>query len=201
MGIFCSSILEDHDKQCLKDDKEIWLLLTEHHLKLCESTLKVNQGLNAAFFSRIFTFPEGFPDNIGEYFTVAPQDEARFFVALRNHLRLINVDLEPISSILDDLDRLLKYNLKFDMSRYRTGEGPHKFVFLDAEITDEKLPWDTTQVDWREAHYQQDVAEVQKLSSLPPAAKVQAAFSILARVTHPGNSSNLLARNTFWSIP
>lgn len=145
VATFRSNVL-NCEKQCLKHDKEIWLLLMEHHLKLCESILKVNQGLNAAVSKNILTFPKDFPHIA--YSSMAPQEEVRFFVALRNHLRLIDGGFGPIPGILKDLDHLLKDNLKFDLLRCGVGKGSHMFLFLNAEIADKDLPWDTTQVDW-----------------------------------------------------
>ncbi|CAG8954510.1 hypothetical protein HYFRA_00004423 [Hymenoscyphus fraxineus] len=66
------------------------------------------------------------------------------------HYRFIRPETrEALDKLRQSIDELLQNNLVLDQSHCGPGElGMHEHAFLCAEISDDDLPWDTSEIDW-----------------------------------------------------
>lgn len=76
---------------------------------------------------------------------LSPTELAFYFRELVHQLRNANLE-DP--TIIEQLQTVLHSNLVITSGNPVAGASPHAYQFLCAEISDEELPWDRTQLDW-----------------------------------------------------
>ena len=60
----------------------------------------------------------------------------------------LSVTVARLLKGLSELRNVLANNLVLDKTASGSGEGSYEDCFLSANIVDEDMPWDATQVDW-----------------------------------------------------
>ncbi|RDW69603.1 hypothetical protein BP6252_08623 [Coleophoma cylindrospora] len=128
------------------DDKELLRLVYQGYSQVCSKLLKVNQHL-----FKLIVEDDNFETiirDMGEDIRsdTNPTTEASYFRCLKDNLKALEPDSDypPLRKALDDL---LQKNLLLDRSSFGAGQGPYE-GFLCAEISDEEMPWDPSEIDW-----------------------------------------------------
>ncbi len=134
------------DAASLKEDKQLWLLLTEGHNQVRGLLLRAHQALIVSTLQRYWS-----PGPLPKIKDEAPEESAAFFKSLKeqltNHISR-GVDEPHIKQLFVAVDELMRNNLVLDQTGSGSGEGPYKWCFLCTDIRDEDIPWDTEETDW-----------------------------------------------------
>ncbi|CZR63411.1 uncharacterized protein PAC_13308 [Phialocephala subalpina] len=131
----------------LKGDKELWLLLTEGYARMCQLLLKAHQAFVISTVQSYWSPQQPLPKLRDE----GPEESSVFFKALKEQLQgqlSRGVDDMHLRSLYVAVDRLMRSNLTLDQTGFQAGEGPYKWCFLCADISDEEMPWDLNELDW-----------------------------------------------------
>lgn len=131
----------------LKNDKELWLLLTEGYARMCQLLLKAHQAFVISTVQRYWSPQQPLPKIRDE----APEESAAFFKALKEQLQgqiARGVEDLHIRNLHAAVDKLMINNLVLDQTGYGSGEGPYKWCFLCADVPDDEMPWNPNETDY-----------------------------------------------------
>lgn len=129
------------------DDKDLLRLVYQGYSQVCSKLLKVNQQALRVLTVKDRCFEKVVRD-MGEEINsdTNPTTEASYFRRLMDYLKAAEGDAAD-SHLMKTLEDLLQNNLVLDRSGFGAGQGPFE-GFLCAEISDEEMPWDPSEIDW-----------------------------------------------------
>jgi hypothetical protein len=134
------------DLPALRGDKDLWLLLNEAKSSLRQRILAAQHEVLTASLQG--NFLAGFKTLACDKLCDNSEESAYFFRCLLEHREDVHHHQDELEDMFSFIENLLRNNLVFDQTDYGAGEGPYEFCFLSAELADEDMPWDVTEVDW-----------------------------------------------------
>jgi len=139
--------VSDTQKELIEKNVDIWRLVSSAFGRIRQQLLEVNRSLIIAL-SRC-EFELGAQLDLLES-GVSGAENAKFYKAVLHILDLEDVEShsENLEELQGNLREVLMNNLVLDKTGYGSGEGSYEPYFLSADVSDEDMPWDDTQVDW-----------------------------------------------------
>lgn len=131
---------DGHD--LLESDPELRSMISTAHVDLCRMLLEFNQELFMVVLS------DGnieWKQNLDS--VLGPTQNAKLYRHLKHE---IEDGLSPSDypHLFQALGELFKNNHAFDQTGFGAGQGPYSRYFLCANIEDEDMPWDSSEVDF-----------------------------------------------------
>jgi hypothetical protein len=131
----------------LREDKDLWLLLSEGKSNLRQLILQAQNAILMASMDGLLRVD--LKDQMIDALRADPENSAWFFKHMLDLRELTHcVNDEEAEEMFAPIEILLRSNLALDQTDFGAGEGPYKNIFLCAELADEDMPWDAAEFDW-----------------------------------------------------